>query len=409
MSTSTTSSSPLQELDVENVYIYVADAVRWDHLPDSIESRGTTVKSVSASTHSPPSFSSLVTGKQPSRHGVGSFDNQLSEIEKPLLDLPDHQTRFLNSIFAFAERKDDAAVDPIYSVLGTDPPEFNSPFEGLEEPFLLIERGPGGHAPYGEFDGTATEYFRENRRESTDKIRRDYAESVSMDADLFTERLDWLEKSDLADQTLVIYTSDHGELLEEGGELGHSSPMRPELVYVPTVFIHPLLPAERVENAVVQHTDIVATALDVLDADSEFSAAVDGTSVAESFNDDPSISLLNNSLLPDWIPGISGKLHYEGVWDSGGGYVFVRSPVCERLPVLAGKVATSSRRYFILKHLREALRAYAASGAIEYGSPSFSQSVGEEVLEEANSEATTGKQVSLSAEAEQQLEDLGYR
>jgi len=404
-----TENSTLSDINVNNVYIYVGDAVRWDHLSASIDEQGLTVKGVSASTHSPPSFASLLTGKYPPNHGIRSFDTQLSEADKSLLSLPDYDTRFLNSIFAFAQRKHDSGTDPIYSVLNITPSDVTEPFEEIEEPFVVMERGPGGHAPYGDFDGTATEYFRQRRTASTETIRRDYRRSVEMDAELFTQRLSWLADNNLAENTLVIYTSDHGELLGEGGELGHSSPMRPELVYVPTVFIHPELPASSPDDTVVHHTDITATALDLLDANPDVAAELDGSSVADSFSNSPSPSFLHNALLPDWVPLLSGTLEYEGAWDFGGGYVSVRSPLHERLPVLAGKLVTSSRHRFILRHFRAAFGAYWNGGTQTYGKPSFSEQEAETLLDESRRMDADSDTVRLSDEAEQQLRDLGYR
>jgi len=59
------------------------------------------------------------------------------------------------------------------------------------------------------------------------------------------------------DRTLVIFTSDHGELLGEyGGLTGHVRPPCPELVYVPTVFIHPLIKNKKTEESIMRHVDL---------------------------------------------------------------------------------------------------------------------------------------------------------
>jgi hypothetical protein len=71
------------------------------------------------------------------------------------------------------------------------------------------------------------------------------------------------------EDTLVIFTSDHGELLGEHGETLHVAPACPELVYVPTVFIHPKLSESSFQidatSDIIEHVDIVQTALSLLD------------------------------------------------------------------------------------------------------------------------------------------------
>lgn len=397
------------ELDVDNVYIYVSDALRWDSLHPKVAQSGTVIKSVAASTHSPSSFASLLTGLYPPNHGVQSFRHQLQSSTSKILDIPNYDTRFLNSIFAHAERKHSTPADPIYSVLNTESPQSTDPFTNLEEPFCIIERGPGGHAPYGGFDGTAGEYFRQKGAANIQKIRNDYAQSVELDADLFSNRLEKLRENNLTGDTLVIFTSDHGELLGEGGELGHTSPMRPELVYVPTVFIHPILPSTEIEDSIFHHVDLFPTVADILNVESEFSGSVDGHSGLERISNDPRPCFYNNAVLPDWTPLISGQLHYNGVWDATGGYVNVESQLSDRLAVLGGKALLSSRRKFILRNLSDAFNAYFDGNTITYGSPSFSADDVDSILAHTANSPTHEQRTELSEAAEQQLRDLGYK
>ena len=51
----------IRALDVENVFVYVGDAVRWDYHSERIAERGPTYQTIAASIHSPTSFASLIT------------------------------------------------------------------------------------------------------------------------------------------------------------------------------------------------------------------------------------------------------------------------------------------------------------------------------------------------------------
>ncbi|WP_323174535.1 sulfatase-like hydrolase/transferase [Natrialba sp. PRR66] len=405
-------TAALGALDVENVFVYVGDAVRWDAVPDRLADRGALVRSISASTHSPSSFASLATGRYPATHGVATFTNQVSADAFRLFDIPGYDTRFRNSIFAYAEREHGETTDPIHTVLDVDPPAADDPLAGLEPPFVSMERGPGGHAPYGDFTGTASAYFRRRGSSATATIRDDYRRSVELDVDLFFERLERLERAGRAEDTLVIYTSDHGELLGEGGELGHSSPMRPELVYVPTLFCHPELPTTTIDDAAFHHADLLPTVLDVLGVDvatrTAGRAPFDGRSAAAEMPTGPRPCTYENQVLPASIPFLSGSLNYQGAWDADGGYVFARSALPERLLVLAGKATASAKRRYVRRHLPRALRSYARASETEYGSPAFTPDEAEQLLERVTADAVERETVSLSDDAQQRLRDLGY-
>ena len=64
------------DFDVRNVLIYVDDAVRYEALADDLAALGPTYKTVAASTHTPTSFGSLLTGLYPPAAGVLSFQTQ---------------------------------------------------------------------------------------------------------------------------------------------------------------------------------------------------------------------------------------------------------------------------------------------------------------------------------------------
>ncbi|UPV75248.1 sulfatase-like hydrolase/transferase [Halorussus limi] len=390
----------LQSLDVENVFVYVGDAVRWDYLPDEISSEGAVIKTVAASVHSPPSFASLSTGLYPPTHGVSSFSNQVHPNIPTLFDLDGYETRFLNSV-----REQSHDVDPIYSVLREQPPDVTNPFKNLPSPFVVMERGPGGHAPYGDFDGTAWEYFQNRRESQINLIQSEYGQAVKADAVTFQERLNDLEDAGLTEDTLVIYTSDHGELLGEGGGLGHNEPMRPELVYVPTVFIHPDIDSQTVSGRHFRHVDVVPTITSILSAPLE--GELDGRAATDGLSEEPGLTFYDSSFLPDAIPFLDGNLCYEGAWDAAGGYMFAKSGRSDRLAVLFGKSVKSAKRGYLRRNIARAAKSYWTDEKA-FGQPDFERDQATAQLQEVRERKIATTEVKLTDDAEDQLHDLGY-
>lgn len=76
--------------------------------------------------------------------------------------------------------------------------------------------------------------------------------------------LDHLRRSDLLDDTLVIFTSDHGESLGEHGELTHTLLLYDATLRVPLLLSHPSLPSGAVEGPLVTLADLMPTVLDFL-------------------------------------------------------------------------------------------------------------------------------------------------
>jgi len=397
------SAHGLSMLDVSNVYIYVGDAVRADSLPPSVRDMGLSVRTVAASTHSPTSFASLATGRYPPHHGVETFSDRLSSNVPTLFQLPAVETSFVNSIFVHAKRQHNGQ-DPIFSVLDLTQ-SASVGVEDMTEPFILMERGPGGHAPYGDFTGTAGQYFQDRGSLGTDAIRADYRRSIQLDVALFKERLATLRDAGCLDDTLVIYTSDHGEMLGENGLLGHNGPMRPELVYVPTVFVHPSLSSVHLSDRTMHHVDVFPTVCASLDKDAP--ADIDGRSVLSGFTDEPRPCFWSNRFLPESVPVLSGRLDYRGVWDAAGGHVSTLTNPVNRLAVLAGKLLRSSKRSYMRRHVLSCLRAYLA-GKTTYGRPEFSRETAEHILTAAARKQAESADVTLSEVDRQHLKDLGY-
>lgn len=308
---------------VENIVLFVSDALRWDYLPNSIAKRGITFKTIASSIFTASSFPSIVTGLYPQHHGIFSFFNQLPLPRgfQTLLNLEGYNTSLW---------MENAWIDwPLGSSELHHILNFKKavPLEDLSPPFIYLEDEKGGHCPYGWTkndiykETECTKFFYDYGKRSNQDLRDRYKLGINRSVQEFEKRLKVLEKRNLLDSTLVVFLSDHGELLGEyGGLIGHGYPTAPELVYVPIVFIHPDLPkgVNFESEGVIRHIDLFPTILDLLGIQMEHN--VDGYSLFSSeklpergltyFKTENNISLLKYRLIE------------KSVWDKNGGYLF---------------------------------------------------------------------------------------
>jgi arylsulfatase A-like enzyme len=104
------------------------------------------------------------------------------------------------------------------------------------------------------------------------------------DADAYVGKLvDGIAERNLADSTLLVLLSDHGEELMEHGTLAnHGRSLYEELVHVPLIVSGPRVPKGKVVKGVVSHLDVAPTILEWLDlpAPSSFT----GRSLVDAMN-----------------------------------------------------------------------------------------------------------------------------
>lgn len=242
---------PLDELTVTNVYIYVCDSLRFDERPAEVCKRGVTIPTIAQGLCTPPSMASLVTGRYPPHHGIEWFGHTLDDTVPTLFDIGGMETGFISMW-------DDAALA---AVVGS-PSERT--LSDATEPFLIVEHDHGGHVNYPDYRDISPAHMLRDHLTS-DTLREQYRAGIHDSIDRFHERLRVLAENDLREETLVIFTSDHGELLDErGGFVGHQLPACPALVEVPTVFIHPALPTGLIEDDYIRHVDIFPTVSQLL-------------------------------------------------------------------------------------------------------------------------------------------------
>lgn len=383
-------AAPLtSRVDVDNIYIFISDALRWDSLPERMQKRGALFKTIASGCATIRSVSSIVSGVYPPTHGVQTWRDRITA--DTLFDIIHHNSGFYNP----ASGKHDG----LSQVLG-QPNEDTLP--DIEPPFIFLERDQGGHAPYRGY--TYDEMIVEVGHDSA-KLRSNYTDAVRESIDRFDERLSTLSDRGLLDDTLVVFLSDHGELLGEHGLVSHSSPIVPELVYVPTLFIHSELDSG-VRSETIGHVDILPTvlsAIDSLPSHTEF----DGVDL---FRHRPGVRF-NDAGHYKTVRGKRAALYYAAsVWDEGGGHV--HNELGRLLSPLIGlKKARGWNRAYWKANLTEiptALSRYAVSH-IEYGHPNLSKQNAFEIISTIREKDGRAERGEIDEAVKQQLNDLGYR
>lgn len=304
---------------IKNIMIFVSDSLRWDYTPNYVKKQGITFKTIAASIFTASSFPSIISGLYPYNHNVYSFFDKMPRAIPTLLSLP----RFDVSLWCENTWIDwkPRGSSQLHRILRFKTPK---PLTDLNPPFIYIEDEKGGHCPYGWTENDVyhetdcKSFFKDYGKKTIKELNNRYELGIKRSVKEFKKRIKILEEKDVIDETLIIFTSDHGELLGEyGGLIGHGNVTTPELVYVPTIFIHPELPkGENFANeGVVRHVDLFPTILDLLGFNIR-TYKVDGA------------SLFRVRSLPQY-----GKSYYKvlwtrlyltekGIWDKDGGYVF---------------------------------------------------------------------------------------
>jgi len=144
----------LETKSIQNVFIYVGDGVRYDYLPDDIANMGVSTKCIAGSIHSPTAFATIVSGLSYPQHRVTDFTDQLTTELPHLFSAASHNTAFCNTINHPPFNTNPVTDSILATTLNTDD-STSDLLKTITSPFVVLERGPGGHAPYGEFDISA--------------------------------------------------------------------------------------------------------------------------------------------------------------------------------------------------------------------------------------------------------------
>lgn len=399
------------DIDVRNVLVYVDDAVRYDAVADELTTLGPTYKTVAASTHTPTSFGSLLTGQYPPATSVLSFKHGPAAGVRSVFDIETH------AVTMGAKGGMNHSIAEMFD----QPPR--ATIEDVEPPFVHVVRQPGGHAPYNGFDMESYEFQDETGLEylyravqNPMKARRDYYDGIRTAMEEFRRTVEVLDDRGLAEETLVVYTSDHGELLGEYGFFGHVHLATPEVVYVPTTFLHPNLEPSA-ESSLFHHVDLLPTIAAVLGDDIDI-GRTDGRAFAENrtvgYNHFEHVRYGGG--IPDPIKPIvraSGGFErtVRSLWDREGGHVFTEGSKLKTSITYLGLLLQSPHGRQIL-HNHQAMDVHSrfVPGHRSYGSPNFSEAEAARQIEQLSIDTSTGASDArrLDETAMKRLQDMGY-
>lgn len=264
--------------EFKNVFIFASDALSYGDVPEELieEAESQPIRTLAPSMHSPKSFVSILTGLEPPNHEVYHFGDMVQS--DTVLEM------FENSNL-YEHDDNDSALR--YMLHLNDNPEL----EEMEEPFFWFERSFETHEPYiynknhgMDADEEVPSYGGDYFSHFSDKeIRENYREAAQRAYKHFKTHVDYLEEEGLLEDTLVIFTADHGELLGERingrKRYSHNVPACRQLAEVPVIFYSHKVEADRMRSV-----DILPTVLDLLDK--EWMMDTDGESILKQLPDE---------------------------------------------------------------------------------------------------------------------------
>jgi len=383
------SGSISETIEFENVYIFISDALRWKSFPEEMKNRGATFKTVASSCATMKAVSSILTGLYPPKHGVRTWRDKLAK--NTLFDCPGMSEGYYNPAAGGSGGLD--------QVLGK---ESENTLDSIDRPFFYLERDKGGHAPY---EGYSYDEMLAEVEHKQPVLESYYEEAISKSIERFDQRLETLEERGLLEDTLVVFLGDHGENIGEYGLVSHSAPPTPEVVYVPTMFIHPDL-STGVHADTIGQVDIAPTVLSALDT--EYSLPhTDGVNL---FKHQPG-SRFNNANLFQSLAGRDFCVYSaSSMWDENGGHVFNHHGK-SLSPIIYLMNANGWNRAYGKENPDEIATALTRFSLphVEYGRPSFTKSEARRMIAEIRSQSISSEKVELDTDVEKRLEDLGYR
>ena len=295
-----------------NVLLYMTDTLR----PDSLQPYGNPVVATPAaarlaregtrfekvyaqSTWTRASVASILTGVYPDVHGAETRSDSLTEA---VLLLPEHFERHgyatagiitnpnVGSFFGFDQGYDDFIE--LYERTRTGIVGSAEKFapsavvtrraiswiEGARRPFFLFILSIDPHWPYqpperfdlyggddrGDGDGVEAAQRSELEPEKRRRIRSLYDAEVSYNDDSLGRLLDFLSEAGLNDQTVVAFTSDHGEEFWEHRRNGHGKALFDETLRIPLILRYPpAVAAGETVSGQIEAVDIFPTLLEL--------------------------------------------------------------------------------------------------------------------------------------------------
>lgn len=246
---------------MKNILVFVADSLRYDYVPASIGHAGTLIKTLAPSLYTSTSFASLITARSPEHHNVRSFFDALNHHVPTVFDLFPYGSYY------------DHPVDPMCTIVLRNCPQ-PTELTAMKEPFVWIERALDTHIPYAKIthgNDIFSDYIQQSGKAYIKALARgeinryeEYVKGVKSVEAHFWKHVNELKTMDVYENTLIIFTSDHGELLGEHwvGDV-HNYPPCQELIEVPTVFLN-----TKIDYDFMRTIDIIPTALGIVNHES---------------------------------------------------------------------------------------------------------------------------------------------
>lgn len=134
-------------------------------------------------------------------------------------------------------------------------------YAGSKKRFFLTYVPAAPHYPYDKIP----KEFREFKLERPGDYSPLYLNELLYMDWIIASILDELKETGLLEKTLVVITSDHGEMLgENGGPMGHGWRVTPQLANVPLIILDPDHPGYKINQAIGSSVDLLPTMLDCL-------------------------------------------------------------------------------------------------------------------------------------------------
>lgn len=200
------------------------------------------------------------TGKQLNEEGRPFFlnVNLVNPHDIMNYDITGYQSPFMK----LSDRPEDALYDAVYDE--PIPATWNFDFTASDVPDAL--RIFQGH--WGLFAGVIKD-------ENIWKDYQNYYLNCIQDSDNnLMQILDYLEQNGLFENTVVVFTADHGEMHGSHGLKGKGGFLYENNIHVPLIIVHPAYAGGRTVSAVTSHVDLAPTLVDCANISDEEKAAI---------------------------------------------------------------------------------------------------------------------------------------
>ncbi|WP_165874835.1 sulfatase-like hydrolase/transferase [Natrarchaeobius oligotrophus] len=331
---------------------------------------------ITPSTGTLQSVSAITTGQYPSRHKLWRKDREQLAKRPELFESRPNYGLGADTSWVFL----DSSEKPIVKVHRLNG---ETRVTDLKPPFVYVELDKGGHSPYGiPFEEQPDdETFWRGR--SNEELKKLYERGVQKSTERFHELVDTLSAMGVLEETLVVFLGDHGELLGEvkyGGFYGHASPLVPEVVTVPVVFLGAGLPKNEQYEPIISGVDIAPTLLaamgksvpDYMDGDNLWDTAPEMDRIVRSETIQLGEGGVIDSIAPRPVPAYSAV----SFWDRSGGYVFhqnnalVRFVMSQYWKLIGSPPASLTRKNWTPGNHKRMLEIHCRN-QLTFGDPNF--------------------------------------